>query len=125
MNKRKSIGKRGLTHSGSTMLLCPRPLKHVHKYFLSVEKLLRLNDSQKVLVHSGIVCARIHALKGTNARVEKVCEIEQKVYGMRPEKFTNLVSTRISRRVKLSVGEIRVLFNHIDQLPHTTFMLSR
>ena len=94
-----------------------------HLGFVSSEKVLSMSDSQKVLVHSGMVCARLHALRGSQIRAAKIVEIENKIYKGEKHGVVAIVASQRTRRVKLTVGEIRALFDSADCLPRTTFMI--
>lgn len=96
-----------------------------HLGFVSRRKVLSMDDSTKILVHSGVVCARLHALRGREMRNEKISEIESKIYNSSKGQITTLATIRKTSRIGLTVGEIRVLFDHIECLPHTTFMINR
>lgn len=95
---------------------CARNFQYVDREWMFSS----MHDREIVLVHSGIACARIHELRGGQDWTHQLSSIEYRIIH---ESGTDAPSTYgiDSRRVKMSVREVRTLFAAKGWLPRTTF----
>lgn len=99
-----------------SIMRCARNFQYVDREWMFSS----MNDGELVLVHSGIACARIHELKGGREWTHELSSIEYRIFHER--KTTPTTTCGIdSRRVEMSVREVRTLFTEQGWLPRTTF----
>lgn len=80
-----------------------------------------MKSCEMVHVHSGMVFARIHELRGRGSITAEMATIEDKLQGSGRSKGAKSCTTRAGR-IMLSVKEVKALFPENGWLPRTTFM---
>lgn len=84
----------------------------------------RMAPNDVLLVHTGVACAQIHALRRRGIKAASVCcRIEHKLYGAVYSDKSEMLLRTSESHIQMKVRDIKAMFASLDALPKTAFQL--